>query len=122
MVTRRTIRRTCEVRVAKAAAPAPCSHPTLAVFREVNKKVARLCVNHLRADWNTNCCVLAFPARTVRAFAVSPTFGSVLGVVAQMQQRVQRRVGDEPDVAAAPTVAARRPAARHKLLTTKRRH
>jgi hypothetical protein len=46
----------------------------------------------------------------------------VLWVVAQVQKRVQGRVGDEPHVAAAPAVAARRPAARHELLAAKRRH
>jgi hypothetical protein len=49
-------------------------------------------------------------------------FGDVLRVVAKMKQRIQRLVSFEPDIAAAPAISTRRPAARHKLFTTKSRH
>src|SRR5690242_7990998 len=45
------------------------------------------------------------------------TRGNVAWVVTQVQQRVERRIGDENHVAPAAAVAARGPTARHKLLT-----
>ena len=47
--------------------------------------------------------------------------GVVFGVVAQVQKRVQRCVRDQPYIASAPAVAARRSAARDKLLAAKGR-
>jgi len=43
----------------------------------------------------------------------------VFGVVAQMEQRVERRIRDYPNIAAAPAITARWTTTRHKLLPPK---
>jgi hypothetical protein len=53
---------------------------------------------------------------------VETAAGYVLGVVTQVQERVQRLFGDNPDVATAPAVTPRRATARHKLFATKCSH
>src|SRR5690349_15282596 len=61
--------------------------------------------------------IAAGVARTIRPFAVQTTRGNVTRVIAQVQQRVQRTVRDDKNVADATAVAARWTTARHKLLT-----
>src|SRR5205823_1174556 len=83
---------------------------------------ARLHVEDLRTRGHAHLRVRAFTARTVRAFAVAAALRVVLRVVAQVQERVERIVCDQPHVAAAPALAARRSAARHEFLAPKGRH
>jgi hypothetical protein len=79
------------------------------------QQVAAFCVKDLGPHGNTNDQVFAVAARTLRAFAVQPAIGYVARVVTEMKQRVERTVGYEDDVAAAPAIAAGWPATRHKL-------
>jgi hypothetical protein len=51
-----------------------------------------------------------------------PALGDVFRVISQMQQRVERRIGDNPDVATASTLTARWSTAGNKLLPTKCRY
>src|SRR5271167_2464760 len=55
-------------------------------------------------------------AGLVRTFAVASALALVLGIEAEMHQRVVALAGLHDDVAAAPAVAARRTAARHEFL------
>jgi hypothetical protein len=51
-----------------------------------------------------------------------PAPGSVFGIVTQMQKCVITLVRFEPDIAPAPAITARRPAARDKFFPPKSRH
>ncbi len=63
----------------------------------------------------------ALAARAIAAFAVPPALGLVLGIKAEMQQRVVVFAGDKNHVAAAPAVAAAGSAARDILLPPERK-
>ncbi len=110
------------MRVAETAAPPACGQPALAAACKVVEQLARRRVKDLCADRDTHHCVFAISARTIRALAVASALGDVFRVIAQVKQRVQRLVGFEPEVAAAPAVPARWPTARHEFLAAKGRH
>src|SRR5690242_7115923 len=61
--------------------------------------------------------IAARMARTIRPLTVQTTRSDVTRVVTQVQQRVQRSIGNENDVGAAAAVAARWTTTGHKLLT-----
>src|SRR5690349_17181050 len=107
MVARCTIRRGREVRVAKTTAATARSQPTVVGVTEVVKQIARCSVKDLCAHWHAHNQVGAGMARTIRALAMRTTLGHVLRVITQVQQCVQRRIGDENDVASATAIAAR---------------
>ena len=50
------------------------------------------------------------------------TAGYMQRVIAQVQERVQRSIGDQPDVATATAITTRRPAARDEFLAPKGGH
>jgi hypothetical protein len=54
---------------------------------------------------------------TIRTFAVQTAVGNVTRVITKVQQRVQRRVGYDVNIATATTVATRWTTTGHKLLT-----
>ena len=53
---------------------------------------------------------------------MTPARGRVFRIEAKVEERIERLGGFEPDVAAAPAVAARRAAARDEFFTAKGRH
>jgi len=53
---------------------------------------------------------------------VQTSTGDVQRVEAQVQERIQRRVADDPDVTAAPAIPARRSAARNEFFAPERSH
>jgi hypothetical protein len=122
VVTRRAVRRSREVRIAEAAAPAFRREPALSVFRQVAVKLARLAVEDLRAEGDAHDHVLALAPVAVGAFAVTTALCLMLGVKTEVEECVERRVGFEPDVAAAPAVAARGAAARDEFFASEGRH
>src|SRR5215210_2145299 len=91
-------------------------------MRKVVEQISGHSVEDLCAHWDTHDRILAVAPGTIRALAVSSTLGFVFRVVAQMEKRIERLVGFEPEVAAAPAVSARWPTTRHKFLATKGRH
>jgi hypothetical protein len=104
------------MRVAKTAAATARSQPTVVWVTEVVKQIARCSVKDLCANRDAHDQVGARAARTIRALAMRTALGNVLRVITQMQERVQRGIGDEHDVAAATAIAARWSTTRHKLL------
>src|ERR1043165_5820277 len=100
MITRRAGRRSREVRIAEAAAPAACSEPALARMRKIVEQISSYRVEDLCADGDFHHQIFAVAPRTVRALAVASTLRFVLRVVAQMQQRIERLVGLKPEIAA----------------------
>src|SRR6266403_3155970 len=122
MVTRCAICRTGKVRVAEASATAMRSQPALSVGITVKQEFIRLRIKHLGPYRHADNYVCAFFARTIAALAMQTATGDVQRVVTQMQQRVQRRISQDPDVAAPASLAARGSAARDKLLAPKSSH
>jgi hypothetical protein len=105
-----------EVLVAAAAAAAAGGDEALARGGEVEQRLARVGVVDDGADGHGHFEVGAAAAAAVAALAVAAALGAVLGVEAEMQQRVVVEAGDEDHVAAAAAVAAARPAPRDVLL------
>src|SRR5258706_6182647 len=109
------------MRVAPSAFAAFRGEITLARIGEVEEKLIRLRIEHLRAHRHPDDRVLAVFARSVRALAVTAALGFVLGVVAKMKKRVQSLGGFHPHAAADTAVTARRAAARDEFLTPESR-
>src|SRR5690349_16256092 len=107
------------MRISKSAAPAARGQPALAIFGKVVKQIARQRFKNLRSNRHTDDHVRALVSGAVAALGMRTAPGRVLGVITQMQERVQRFVSLEKHVATAAAVAARRTAARHKLFATK---
>src|SRR5690349_7048242 len=116
MVARRAIGRGREVCVAKSAAATARREPASAVVTQVVQQVTCCSLKDLCSHWNANNQVFAVMARAIRSFTMETALRDVARVVTQMQQRVQRSIGDEDHVATATTISARRTTAGHKLL------
>ena len=110
------------MRISKPATPTARSQPAIAIVVEIVKQVACISVKDLRAHRHAHNQIIAFATRAIRAFAVRTALGGVQRVIAQVQQRVQRPISYENDVAAATTIAARWTTARHKLLAPESRN
>src|SRR5690348_8913153 len=100
-----------------AASPAtPARHAKpFALVGEVVKAFAAGFVVDYGADRNVDLERMTVSAGAVAAFAVPAAFRLVLGVVAELEQRVLVGGGDELDVAPAAAVATARAAFRHIL-------
>jgi hypothetical protein len=107
--------------VAPSALTTLCCEKTLVWLSEIKKQLTAFGVQNLRSNRNSYNYVLAILTVPVRTFAVFAAFSFVLRVVTQVEQCIQSLIGFEPNVTAAPAVAARRPAARHKFFTPKSR-
>src|SRR5579862_7836076 len=103
-----------------AATPASLSHQEpLARCSEVVQLFARLGVVNDRADRCLQLDRLAFMAGAVAALAMTAALGFVLGIEAEMEQRILVRSRDQVNVAAASAVAAAGTAVRYVLLAAK---
>jgi hypothetical protein len=122
MVARRAIRRSREVCVTKTAAATARRQPAVAVVTQVVQQVTCRSLKDLCSDWNANNQIVAMMARAIRTFTMQSTLGDVTRVITQVQQRVQRSIGDENHVTAATTISARWTTARHKLLAPESRN
>ena len=90
-----------------------------AVMVEVGDRFARLEVADDGADRHAQFQVLTAAAVAVRTHAVLAALGAENARVAIVDEGVEVAVGDGPDAAAAPAVAARGPALRHVFLAPK---
>ena len=122
MVARRAIGGSREVRISKPAAAAARRQPAIAVVTEIVQQVAGCCVKDLCPDWNSNYQIVAIMSGTIRSLTVRTTLGSVLRVVTQMQERVERTVCNEDHIAAAATVTTGWTTARDKFLAPESRY
>src|ERR1043166_962508 len=119
MVARCSISRGSEVRVSETTTATARSEPAVAIVTEVVKKIACCSIKDLCAYGHAYNQVVAVAAGTIRALAVRATIRDVLRVIAQMQQRVQRCISKQNNVATAATIATRWTTTRHKLLAPK---
>ncbi len=119
-LARRTIRGAHELRVAHPASPAACDQDAVTLMREIGGRRPgfRLVVADVgdRADWDGNVEICASGARAIRSLAGSAMGRLELGVVAEVDQRVEVGARDEVDGSAVAAVAAIRAAARNELL------
>src|SRR5205807_753080 len=111
----------CKTRIAAATPATVCDYQALIGTREVVDLLSCLLVVDDCSHGNLEQDVCAFPASLVGAFAVTSALGFVFRIEAEVNQSVVALAGFHDDVAALAAIAARRPAARNKLLATKRK-
>src|SRR5215510_8844363 len=99
MIARRAIGRSCEVRIAESAASATRGAPARAVLIQIENQLVRVRIENLCSYRHSHNNISAVAASAIAAFAVQTAPGNVLGVVTEMEQCVQRRVGNDPNVA-----------------------
>ena len=108
------------MQVAESAFAAFREQRALAVRGKVRDLRAVLGFLHQGADRNAQQHVVGAAAVLVRAAALLAVLGAVDAREAIVDQRVDVAVGNRPDAAAAPAVAARGPATRHEFLAPER--
>src|SRR6185369_1867222 len=106
MVSRRAISRRGKVSVTKSTAAPPCDQVTIFIGREIMQKLATLCVENLSSHWYMNSQIGPGTSGTIRALTVQTTISDMTGVVAQMEQSVQRFVSFEKYISATTAVAS----------------
>src|SRR5438105_1008777 len=111
----------CKTRIAAATPATVCDYQALIGTREVVDLLSCLLVVDDCSHGNLEQDVCAFPASLVGAFAVTSALGFVFRIEAEVNQSVVALAGFHDAVAALAAIAARRPAARTKLLSTKRK-
>ena len=99
--------------------PAACDQQTLAVFGQIADHFVGHDVVHYGADRHDDDLVVATLAVHLPAHAVLAALGAELGLVAEVDQRVEVLVGHQPDTAAIAAVAAIRATQRYELLAAK---
>src|SRR3954464_2281046 len=104
-----------ETRIAPATPASASDHKALISAGEFKRLLAGLIVVHDRANGDLENYIDALAPGFVRTFAVPASLGGVLGIEAEMHERVVALAGLHDDVAALATIAARKPAARNVL-------
>jgi hypothetical protein len=95
-------------------------YESLARLRKIEQPFARGLVVNDGPDRHFDFNGVPVRAGLVAAFAVASPFGFVLGVVAELEQRVLMARPDQDDIASAPAVTAARTTARNILLSPER--
>jgi hypothetical protein len=119
-LARRAVHAGLEVEVAQPAVAALGEKRALAVLREVRDRLAGPGIADHGADGEAQDDVLGAAPVAIGAAAVLAGLRAEDARVAVVDERVEVRVGDRPDAAAAAAVAAVRAAARHELLAPER--
>ncbi len=120
-VLRRSLVRGCrEAGVAASAAPALGHDEAVAGNREIVQLFAGFGIVDDRANGGGNFLRSTVVPGLVAAFAVASALRFVLGIEAEVQQRIVVGAGDHGHVAAAAAIAAAGSAARHEFLATER--
>ncbi len=102
--------------VAEPALPSPRDEQALAVHGEIADLLVGRRVDDDRADRHAHDEILAALAGHLPAHAVLAALGAEFPLVAEIDQRVDALVGDQPDAAAGTAVTAVRSAERDELL------
>src|SRR5690606_24775656 len=102
------------------APPAARHDQLLPVLDQLAQQLARVHVAHHRARRHAQHQARTVPARAVLPLPVLAALRPVMLLVAVVQQRGELAVRAKDDVAAAPAITARGPAARHALLAPER--
>jgi hypothetical protein len=105
------------VRVSKTTSSSTRSEPTISVMIQVVKQVTCCSIKDLCSNWNSNYEVLAFASGPIRTFTMQTALRRVVRVVTKVQQRVERSIGQDDYIAAAPAITAGWTTARDKLFT-----
>src|SRR5690606_25986251 len=113
---RRAVDRTLEVHVALAALPALGDQQALAVSGEVADLLVGFDVDDRGADRHADHAVRPALAAHLLAHAILAALGAELAQVAEVDQRVEALVRDQPHRTAGTAVAAVRAAERDELL------
>jgi hypothetical protein len=92
------------------------------MFRQITEQLARFGVEDLRSDRDPHHDIRPVAPSAVGAFAVSSILGDVFGIVAQMEKRIERTVGFEPNIPPTTAVASRWTTARHILFAAESGH
>src|SRR5579864_491799 len=116
VLARSLMYRGCKARVAAAAAAAAGNREALVGLRELENFVPGLVVVDDRSHRNFQNHIAAIASGFVRTFAVTSALRFVFGIETEMYQCVVALAGFHDDVAALAAIAARRSAARDKLL------
>ena len=106
--------------IAASSASSARNDEVLVGLGKLERLLAGFIVIDDRADGNFQNHVATLASGFVRAFAVAAAFSSVLGIEAEMHERVMALAGFHHDVAALAAVAAGRSAARNELLPAER--
>ena len=105
VITRSAIGRCGKVRIAKSATAAARRDPAGAVLIKVEQKIIRARIKHLRSDRHAYDGVGSFAAGRLLPSPCSRGRHE-FGVVEMVQERGERIVGDDHNVATAPAIAS----------------
>jgi hypothetical protein len=119
MFARRLVHRCGKARIATPAATAAGHYEALVGVRKLEEFISGFVVVHDRPDRNFQSYPVAIASGLVRTFAVPSALRAVLGIEAEMNQRVVALAGLHDDVPALAAVAAGRTTARDELLPPK---
>src|SRR5208337_3339755 len=106
MLPRSLMHRSCKARIAASTPPAPGNHHALIRPGKIEDLLAGFFVIHNRSHWNFQKYIYAFAARLVGTFAVTPALSFVLGIKAEMHQRVMALAGFHDHIPTFTAVAA----------------
>src|SRR5437016_5755535 len=116
MLARRLMCGSRKLRVAASTTSAVANHDAIIDAGEVMDDLSRVFVVDDRADRNLQDNVSAIASCLLCAFAMPSALGFVFRIKTKMHERIVAFARFHPDVAAFAAVAARRTAARNKLL------
>jgi len=106
--------------IAPAAFTAFRSKEPLTRFREIENELGSFRVEHLSAYRDLDYNRLAVLAESIRSFSVVTPLRLMLGVVAEVEQRIEPLVRFHPYISAESAVAAGRASTRDELFTAER--
>ncbi len=113
---RRTVGRSCKLRIASSTNPTGGDEQPLSWFDEISDHFTRLFVHDQRADRDEEGNVITVGAVPAAAFTVSPPPCLVFRVVAKVEKSIEPFRRFEVDRAATPAIPTRRASAWNKLL------
>src|SRR5579872_683766 len=119
MLARRLVSRSGEVLVATSPTSAARDYQAFVRTREVVNALTAVGVIKNGANRNLQHDIVTFRPAAVRALAMASTLALVLGIEAEVHQRVMTLARFHDDVTAASAVAARWSSPRYELLSTK---
>src|SRR5262249_1542148 len=119
MVTRRAIRRSRKVRVAKTSTTAACCQPAPAVFVKIEQQLVGMRIQDLSADRDAHDDIRSLFARAIATLTMQSAPGDVNRLIAKMKNCFPFLASNNPNLTATTAVTSGRAAARHEFFTTK---
>jgi hypothetical protein len=106
--------------ITPAAFPAFCSEKPLARLGEIEHLLRGFRIEYLRTYGNFDDDGFAVFSKPVRTFPMVAAFRFVLGVISEMEQRIESLVCFHPYISPDSSIAAGWPPTRHEFLAAKR--